>query len=38
MDANARHFETELQAQAEDTARRTTGLHSEANVVTATAL
>ena len=38
MDANTRHFETELQAQAEETARRATKVHSEANVVTATAL
>lgn len=38
MNPNARHFETELQAQAEATARRTANVHSEANVVAATAL
>jgi len=38
MNPNARHFETELQAQAETTARRTANVHSEANVVAATAL
>ncbi len=38
MDANAKHFETELLARAEEAARRTAQLSPEANVVTATAL
>ena len=38
MDANTKHFETELLARAEDAARRTAQLSPEANVVTATAL
>ena len=38
MDANTRHYETELLARAEDSARRTAELSPEANVVTATAL